>query len=119
MTDSGFMTAEDEAEFIAFEEFRDGLRLGRFHVIVNPELAPQFVAQHTHATAVAIALIGPGIAFALAGYPILGLLLVAAGILVRRVIKWQAPRILLEMASRQPAIFEDATSSGVMELRRA
>ena len=29
------------AEYIEFAEFRDGLPRGRFHVVVNPELAPR------------------------------------------------------------------------------
>ncbi len=40
----------DAAEFIPFEEFRNGLPHGRFRVIVNPALAVPFVAFHTRAT---------------------------------------------------------------------
>ena len=109
----------DAAEFIAFEEFRNGLPHGRFRVIVNPELAQRFVAQRLHATPVAIALIGPGIALALAGFAIAGALLVAGGLLFRRSIKWQAGKILLQLVSRQPAAYYDATTNGVMEVRRA
>lgn len=106
------------AEFTAYEEFRDGLPRGRFRVIVNPDLARQFVTQRLHATPVAIAIIGPGIASALAGYPVAGALLVAGGILFRRAIKWQAPKILLHLASRHSATYYDATTNGVMEVRR-
>mgnify|MGYP003439172304 CR=1 FL=1 len=52
-----------------------------------------------------IAVVGSGIASALAGHPVVGVLLVAAGIALRRAIKWQAPKILLHLASRQPAIW--------------
>lgn len=106
------------AEYIEFEEFRDGLPLGRFRVIVNPELAQRFVAKRVNAAPVAIAIIGPGIVFALAGYPVVGALLVAVGVLLRRAIKWQAPKILLQLATRQPATYHDATANGVMEVRR-
>ena len=81
-------------------------------------LAQRFVAQRVNATPVAIAIIGPGIAAALAGYPIAGGLLVALGILFKRVIKWQAPKLLLHLASHQPAAYLDATSIGVMEVQR-
>ena len=106
------------AEYVAFEEFRDGLPRGRFHVIVNPVLAQRFVAQRVNATPVAIAIVGPGIAAALAGYPVVGGLLVALGILFKRVIKWQAPKLLLHLASQQPGAYLDATSHGVMEVQR-
>jgi len=43
---------------------------------------------------------------------------VAAGIGVRRVIAWQAPRILLHLASRQRLTYDDARAHGVMEVRR-
>jgi hypothetical protein len=111
--------ATDTAEYIAFEEFRNGLPHGRFRVIVNPTLAAPFVAHRTHATPLAIALIGPGIAAALAGYPWTGALLVAAGILLRRMVKAQAPRILLHLATRVPSVYGQATEHGVMEVRRA
>ena len=119
MTDPRPPTDSETAEYIAFEEFRNGLPHGRFRIIVNPDLAQRFVAQRLHATPVAIAIIGPGIALALAGFAIAGALLVAGGLLFRRSIKWQAGKILLQLVSRQPAAYYDATTNGVMEVRRA
>ena len=46
---------QDTAEYIPFEEFRNGLPHGRFRVIVNPKLAAPFVAFRTHATPLALA----------------------------------------------------------------
>jgi hypothetical protein len=111
--------APPTAEYIPFDEFRNGLPHGRFRVVVNPTLAAPFVAHRTHATPVAIALIGPGIAAALGGYPWLGAALVAAGVLLRRVVKKQAPRILLHLAARVPSVYDQATEHGVMEVQRA
>ena len=109
----------DTAEYVPFEEFRQGLPQGRFRVIVNPALAAAFVSHRTYAMPLAIALIGPGIALALAGYPWIGGPLVAAGILLRWSVKTQAPRILLHLATRLPSVYEQATEHGVMEVRRA
>ena len=67
------------AEYIAFDEFRNGLPHGRFRVVVDPKLAAPFVAYRTHATPLALALIGPGIALALVGHVVTGGLLVASG----------------------------------------
>lgn len=111
--------SEDTAEYIPFEEFRNGLPHGRFRVIVNPKLAPAFVAYRTHATAVALALIGPGIALALFGHTWPGAALVAAGVLFRRVVRWRAAQILLHLAVRVPSVYAQATGHGVMEVRRA
>ena len=107
------------AEYIPFDDFSAGLPRGRFRINVNPALAAPFVSHRTHATALALALLGPGIAAALVGYPVWGGLLVAAGILLRWGIKKQAPRILLHLASRVPSVYEQATEHGVMEVRRA
>jgi len=109
----------DSAEYVPFEEFRVGLARGRFRVIVNPKLAAPFVAHRTHATPLALALIGPGVALALAGHPWIGGLLVAAGVALRRLVKSQAPRILLHLAARLPSVYEQATEHAVMEVRRA
>lgn len=109
----------DTAEYVPFEEFRDGLPKGRFRVIVNPKLAGPFVAYRTHATPLALALIGPGVALALVGRPWIGGALVAAGVLLRRLVKSQAPRILLHLAARVPSVYEQATENAVMEVRRA
>jgi hypothetical protein len=109
----------DSAEYIPFEEFRNGLPHGRFRIIVNPKLVAPFVSHRTHATPLAIALIGPGIALALVGHVWVGGLLVAAGILLRWLIRRQAPHILLHLAMRLPAVYEQATEHGVMEVRRA
>ena len=110
---------EDRTEFIPFEEFRTGLPHGRFRVIVNPTLASSFVAYRIHSTPLALALIGPGIAFALYGHLVLGALLVAAGCLLRWSVKRRAPFILLHLATRIPAVYEQAAEHGVMEVRRA
>ncbi len=111
--------SEETAEFIPFDEFRNGLPHGRFRVIVNPALAGPFVAYQTHSKWVALALIGPGIACALTGYWVAGALLVGAAMLLRRMVKKQAPQILLHLASRLPAVYLQATEHGVMEVQRA
>ena len=111
--------ASNAAEFIPFDEFRNGLPQGRFRVIVNPSLAPAFVAHATHATPLALALIGPGIAAALYGHVVLGGLLVAAGWLLRWTVKKRAPLILLHLVTRIPAVYEQATEHGVLEVQRS
>ena len=107
------------AEFIPFEEFRNGLPHGRFRVIVNPGLAGPFVASRTLSAPLALAMIGPGIALALYGHLVTGAVLVTAAMLLRRTVKKQAPHILLHLATRLPSVYLQATAHGVMEVQRA
>lgn len=111
--------AAGTVEYIPFDDFRSGLPQGRFRVVVNPALAAPFVAHRTHAAALALALIGPGIGAALMGHAVVGVVLVGAGVLLRWGIQRQAPRILLHLASSVPSVYEHATQHGVMEVRRA
>lgn len=110
-------TDADAAPFVPFEAFREGLPAGRFHVVVNPVLAGRFVGQRVHATPMAIAIIGTGVACAIGGYPWPGALLVGLGILLRRMVKWQAGKILLHLATQQPRTYYEATTTGVMEVQ--
>lgn len=115
---TGQAVDEGLAEYISFDEFRQGLPRGRFHVVVNPDLARRFMAHRARATPVALALIGPGVALALVGWPWVGGALVAAGVLFRRGLAWQAPQLLLWLASRHEDAYTSATRHGVMEVQR-
>ena len=119
MTKKSSPSDTEFADHVAFEAFQRGLPEGRFRVIVNPTLAPPFIAQRLHAVPVAIALLGSGIACALGGYSLVGLVLIALGILLRRVLKRQAAGILLHLASRHEGTYYEATTQGVMEVQRA
>lgn len=76
------------------------------------------MAQRVNAAAVTIAIVGCGIAAALAGHQLVGALLVGLGIGFRRVVSWQAPKIVLHLASHLPSAYADATADGVMEVSR-
>jgi hypothetical protein len=118
MTEDGAAESETWARFVSFEEFRSGLPHGRFHVVVNPALAVPFVATRVNVIPISIAAVGCGIAAALAGYVWTGGLLIAGAIVFRRLVKSQAPKIALHLASTHAATYLDATSSGVMEVQR-
>jgi hypothetical protein len=104
--------------YVGFNEFRNGLPQGRFHVVVNPSLAQHFVARRVNALPVAMAVIGVGIALALAGHVVAGAVMVGLGIAFRRAVKHQAPKILLHLTSRDAAAYAEATAGGVMEVQR-
>ena len=114
------MAADERfAEYVSHEEFRAGLGAGRFRVVVDPKLARRYVSQRLLLIVVVTPLIGVGIALALMGARWPGALLVAAGVVLHRVVAWQAPKILLQLALRDPRVYEHVTQNGLMEVRRA
>ena len=118
------MTAAAEADddgvpYIAHDEFRHGAAQGRFRIVINPALARPYVVRRTRVDLVAAAVIGSGALWALAGHAVPGIVLVALGIVANRLVRRQAAPILLHLAIRNPAVYADVTSLGVMEVRRA
>jgi hypothetical protein len=111
--------AEQTAEYIAYEEFRNGLPHGRFRVIVNPTLARGYVLRRLHLLGMSSALIVIGLLFALTGQPWVGVALVFAAILVKRLVVWRAPKILLHLATGDAAVYREATQQGILEVQRS
>jgi hypothetical protein len=109
----------ESVPFIAHDEFRSGLAFGRFRIVVNPELARRYVVQRTHIHLFAVVCIGAGAVLALSGTPWGGLVLVALGIVGNRLVRHQAAKILLHLAAKDPRVYAEATSQGVMEVRRS
>ena len=105
--------------YIAHDEFRRGLPHGRFRIVVNPQLVRPYIVQRTRCNVLAIAFIGVGAALALAGQALPSVLLVALGIVANRLVRHQAAKIVLHLALKDPAVYAEVTSNGVMEVRRA
>jgi hypothetical protein len=110
--------AGEFAEYVPYEDFRSGLPAGRFRVVVDPKLARRYVSQRLFLIVVLLPLIGVGIALALTGRTWPGAFLIAAGVLLNRIIMWQSGRILLHLAVNDAKTYEQVTTSGVMEVRR-
>ena len=108
----------DFAEYVPYEDFRSGLPAGRFRVIVDPKLARRYVSQRLLLIVLVLPLIGVGMALALTGRPWPGALLVAAGVLLNRVVMWQSGRIVLYLAMHDAKSYEQVTQHGIMEVRR-
>lgn len=105
--------------YIAHDEFRAGLPHGRMRVVVNPALARPYVVQRTRVNVLAVTVIGIGAALALAGQALPGVVLVVLGIAANRLVRAQAGKIVLHLAQRDPAVYAEVTTNGVMEVRRA
>jgi hypothetical protein len=103
--------------FIPHQEFRSGLPQGRFHVIVNPGLAQKYVRHRLFVVGISLPLLGIGAALAVSGHPWVGLLMVAAGFLLPRVIKAHAAKILLYLAQQESRTYLEAMEYGILEVR--
>jgi len=108
----------DSVPFIAHDEFCSSLAHGRLRIVVNPVLARRFVVQRTRIDLLALMLIGAGALLALSGGPWPGMALVAVGIVANRLVRRQAGRILLHLAANDAAVYAEAATQGVMEVRR-
>lgn len=113
------MADQEFADYVSFEEFRDGLPAGRFRVIVEPKQARRYVSQRLMLLVLLLPVIGVGLALALTGRVWAGAAVVAAGVVLSRVVRAQAGKILLHLASHDRAVYEHVTQQGIMEVRRA
>jgi hypothetical protein len=109
----------DFVPHISHDEFSRGAAFGHFRIVVNPALARPHVVRRTRVDLVATVVIGGGAVLALSGYALPGLVLVVLGIAANRLVRRQAGKIVLQLATRDPAVYAEVTSNGVMEVRRA
>jgi hypothetical protein len=123
MPDHDHISAESstatEAIYVPFTEFRAGLPVGRFRVIVNPERAQKYVKHRLFVVGIALPLLGIGAALALSGYVWAGLPMVAIGALLPRVVKAHAPKILLHLAQQDAKTYQEAIDFEILEVRYA
>ena len=117
MNPSNQATPEQDVLNIPHDEFCAGLRAGRFQVIVNPHLAQKYVRHRLFVVGISLPLLGIGAALAISGYFWAGLPLVAAGFMLPRVIKAQAPKILLYLAQHDAKTYFEAMKFGILEVR--
>jgi hypothetical protein len=114
--------ASDRDEFVPYiphGEFVAGLPHGHFRMVVNPTLARPYVVRRTRVIVLSVTVIAVGAALALAGQVVVGGVLVALGIVANRIVRHQAGKIVLHLAARDPQVYDEVTSNGVMEVRRA
>lgn len=115
------MTEYHETEYetveVSHEEFRRGLQIGRYRVIVNPALAPKYVQHRLMIKILILPVLGIGIALGVSGYIWPGLFLVVLGILVPRLIRKKAPELLLHLAMHNQDVYREAVEFEVLEVR--
>jgi hypothetical protein len=123
MTESAVSTPlPEEANstvYIPHADFRAGLPAGRFKLIVNPEKAQKYVKHRLFVTGISLPILGIGTALALSGYWWVGLPMVLVGVLLHRVIKAQASKILLHLALQDAKTYNEAIEFEILEVRYA
>jgi hypothetical protein len=102
---------------LSHEEFRTGVPLGRYSLIVNPERAQRYVKHRLFVVGISLPLLGIGAALGVSGYPWIGLPLIIVGGLLHRVIKAQAPKILLYLALHDGRTYREAIDFEILEVR--
>jgi hypothetical protein len=117
-TDTSQAAGEPTVE-VSHQEFRTGLPMGRFRLIVNPERAQKYVKHRLFVVGISLPLLGIGAALALSGYFWWGLPLVLVGALLGRVVKAHAPKILLHLALSDPKVYREAIDFEILEVRHA
>ncbi len=120
MTDTAAPEATDEqALLVPYAEFRRGLPAGQFRVIVNPERARKFVRHRLLMMPITTAMAGIGIALALSQMPWWGLGLIATAVLLNRLVRLQAAKILLYLATQDEKTYFETMEFEILEVRRA
>ena len=109
----------DSALLVTHAEFCRGLPAGHFRVIVNPDRARNFVRHRLLMMPISVALAGVGIAMALSQMPWWGLGLIAVAVLLNRLVRLQAPKILLHLATQDEKTYFEAMEFEILEVRRA
>ena len=90
---------------------------GRFELIVNPERAQRYVKHRLFVVGISLPLLGIGAALALSGYPWFGLPMVLVGMLLHRVVKAHATKILLHLALTDAKTYFEAMEFAILEVR--
>ncbi|MES2955170.1 MAG: hypothetical protein V4711_06925 [Pseudomonadota bacterium] len=111
--------ADDATIEVSHQEFKTGLPMGRFRLIVNPERAQKYVKHRLFVVGISLPLLGIGAALALSGYFWWGLPMVLVGALLGRVVKAHATKILLHLALGDSKVYREAIDYEILEVRRA
>lgn len=108
----------NEPDDVPFEEFRSGWSHGRFKITVNPERARKYVRHRLLVMPISSLLLGVGTGLAMFGWWPVGVPLMVAGFVLHRVVKAQAPKILLHLAAQDDKTYREAIAYELMDLRR-
>lgn len=98
------------------DAFCNAYAAGKIRVDVDPEAAAAYLSGQLLLPFVALPVLGAGVALALAGWIVTGLAVLAAGIIVPRLIKRSAPRFVLVQALQDENSYLDLMRSDVLRV---
>jgi hypothetical protein len=105
--------------YVPHASFAAGLPFGRYRVVVNPSQARPYVVNRTRVNLFAVTLICIGAVLAFAGHAWVGAAAVALGIGANRLVGSQAAKIVLHLALKDPRVYHEVITNGVLEVRSA
>ncbi len=115
-----FVLAHDHVpSMFSFEDFRTGLPVDRFRLIIHPFLAQRYVHQKLFVMYLALPLLALGLLLSYYGSTWVGLSMVALALALNPLVRINAPRILLFLAARSAEIYHQAIEQRIMEVRLA
>jgi hypothetical protein len=96
--------------------FRSAYAARRVRLEIDPKLAARFMSARLLLPLFMLPVLGIGVGLALMGWIITGLVLIAAGIVVPRLIKRGAPHFILTQALADETFYRDAVNEGVLRV---
>ncbi|MFN7086283.1 MAG: hypothetical protein ACK4N4_06625 [Burkholderiales bacterium] len=100
----------EHAEFVA------AYSKGRLKVEIDPREAARYVSARLLLPLVMMPVVGLGVALALTGWVWTGLAIIAAGIVVPRLIKRSAPHFVLTQALQDEKIYREVTQAEILRI---
>lgn len=97
-------------------EFRNAYAGGRLRIEIDPTQAARFMSARLLLPFFMLPVLGIGVGLALLGWIATGLAIIAAGIIVPRLIKRGAPRFILTQALADERFYEDAVNEKVLRV---
>lgn len=97
-------------------EFVAAYAEGRIKVEVDPKGAARFFSQRLLLPLVMLPVLGAGVALALVGWIWTGLAVIAAGILVPRLVKRGAAHFVFRHALEDAAVYDEVTRIGLLRV---
>ncbi len=89
---------------------------GRVKVAIDPAAASKYLSARLLLPLLMLPVLGIGVALALTGRIWTGLAIIAAGIIVPRLIKRSAPHFILTQALQDEKIYGEVTRAGILQI---
>jgi hypothetical protein len=101
---------------VTHAEFRNAYVAGRVRLEIDPALAARFMSARLLLPLLMLPVLGIGVGLALMGWIVTGLAIIAAGIIVPRLIKRSAPHFILTQALADEKFYQDAVNEDVLRV---